>query len=101
MSECWCGGEARGPVGDEGEVPGHECRECSPGHCNLAMMLARCEFGVCTREAELELVLSETLTPVKVCGLHVAPVLGWGVPQPIEPPVVRYLTQGSLPGQAA
>lgn len=58
----------------------------------------RCHFGICTREAELELTLSETLDPVLVCSLHVTPVIGWGVPEPIEPRI-RYLR--SRPESAA
>lgn len=98
--ECWCGAAARGPVGD-GEVQAHDCRECSDEHCILVANARRCEFGLCTREAELELTLAETMKPVQVCGLHVAPVLGWGVPEPLEPPRIRYLVQQSLPPAAA
>lgn len=50
----------------------------------------RCHFGICTREAELELTLADDVAPVLVCSIHVAPVLGWGVPEPLEPRL-RYL----------
>lgn len=51
----------------------------------------QCEFGMCRREAELELLLSAALDPVQVCGLHVSPVLSWGIPHPHEPEQIRYL----------
>lgn len=98
--ECWCDEPARGQVAADAVAPAHDCRECSAEHCNLVVTLRRCEFGICTREAEIELTLSESLDPVKVCGLHVAPVLGWGVPEPIAP-AVRYLSQRTLPDRAA
>lgn len=90
--ECWCGAPARGLVGPEIDVPDpHQCGQCGPEHCEHAAIARRCEFGICVREAELELTLSEDLDPVKVCGLHVSPVLGWGVPEPVEPRI-RYLS---------
>lgn len=97
--ECWCGEPARGQVGPEGDlVDPHQCGQCSPEHCEHAAIARRCEFGICVREAELELVLAEDLV-VKVCGLHVSPVLGWGVAEPIEPRI-RYLAT-EHPDQAA
>lgn len=91
--ECWCGKRERGWVEAEGAgddlTPPHRCRQCSAEHCEHAAIARRCEFGICVREAEIELVLGEELT-VKVCGLHVSPVLGWGVAEPVEPRI-RYL----------
>ncbi|GAA1790099.1 hypothetical protein GCM10009795_039750 [Nocardioides hankookensis] len=52
----------------------------------------QCEFGLCTRGVELELIFREApdLLAVRVCGLHVSPVLGWGIADPIIPRI-RYL----------
>ena len=51
-----------------------------------------CEFGLCRRPAEIEVVLGEGRgDPLRVCGLHVAPVVSWGVPEPAEALVLRYL----------
>lgn len=51
----------------------------------------RCHFGICRREAELEVTISEAIDPVMVCSLHLSPILGWGVPEPVEWPTIRYL----------
>jgi hypothetical protein len=59
-----------------------------------------CEFGLCRREAKLELVLSHTAR-VQVCGMHVEVVLGWGVPEPLEPLAVRYLNTWHAADSAA
>lgn len=98
-AECWCGRRARGDVKAEAGVLGHRCGQCGPEHCQHAEWARRCEFRICPREAELELVLSDTVEPVRVCGLHVSAVLGWGVPEPTEPRV-RYLAS-QQPGAAA
>jgi hypothetical protein len=102
VGTCWCGEPGRGLVGPEGDVPEqHRCGQCSIEHCEHQAIARRCQFGICVREAELELTLSETLDPVRVCGLHVAPVLGWGVPEPIEPRI-RYLAgESAAPDRAA
>lgn len=104
VQPCWCGEPARGIVGPEaGGLPDqHRCGQCSPEHCEHAAIARRCQFGICAREAELELTLSETLDPVRVCGLHVSPVLGWGVPEPIEPRIRYLMTVAEpAPDQAA
>lgn len=92
--ECHCGREGRGWVGAEGDVPPHRCRQCGPEHCELAAIARRCEFGVCGREAEVELTWprleEDGDLSVKVCGIHVSPVLGWGVADPVEYRI-RYL----------
>lgn len=87
---CWCGREPRGWVAAEGDIPMHRCRDCSAEHCEQAAIEHMCQFGLCRREAEVELTVSASIEPLKVCGLHVAPVLGWGVPEAIEPRI-RYL----------
>lgn len=51
----------------------------------------RCQFGLCDREAELEVRVKADVEPVLVCGLHVTPLLAWGVAEPAEDPVIRYL----------
>lgn len=48
-----------------------------------------CEFGLCTREAELEL-LFPSLHQVRVCALHLTPVISWGIAAPAEP-LILYL----------
>lgn len=50
-----------------------------------------CEFGLCRREAELEVSVAADVVPLLVCGLHVTPVLTWGVPDPATDPVIRVL----------
>ena len=87
---CWCGKPSRGWCAAEADVPVHNCLECSADHCRLEVLAHGCEFGLCTRRAEIELTLSTTVDPVRVCGLHVAAVLGWGVPDPVVP-TVKYL----------
>lgn len=49
-----------------------------------------CQFGLCRRPAVLEVLVGEGL-PRRVCALHVAPVVSWGVPDPAEAPVLRTL----------
>lgn len=51
----------------------------------------RCQFGICTREAEMEISIGPDVVPVLVCGLHVTPVLMWGVAEPPADPEIRYL----------
>lgn len=51
----------------------------------------RCEFGICRREAEVEITTrSKHVASVRVCSIHIAPVLGWGVPELVDG-IVRYL----------
>lgn len=49
-----------------------------------------CEFGLCRRDAELRVQPSSQVEPLLVCGLHVTPVLSWGVVANDEP-VIEYL----------
>lgn len=51
----------------------------------------RCEFGLCRRDAELEVALDAGVEPLLLCGLHVTPVLSWGVPNPLAEPRIRAL----------
>lgn len=51
----------------------------------------RCQFGICAREAEMEISVRPDVVPVLVCGLHVTPVLTWGVAEPATDPVLRIL----------
>lgn len=52
-------------------------------------MIGSCQFALCSREAELEVVVGAGVEPVLVCGLHVTPVLTWGVADPVREPVIR------------
>lgn len=100
--DCHCGKPERGWVAAEGEgetqTPPHRCRQCSIEHCEQAAIARRCEFGVCVREAEVELTWprpdEDGELAVKVCSIHVSPVLGWGVADPIEYRI-RYLLERS------
>lgn len=65
------------------------CRENEPSDAGDR----GCQFGLCPREAELEVTLGENIAPLLVCGLHVTPVLTWGVPDQVAEPVIRVLTQ--------
>lgn len=49
-----------------------------------------CEFGLCRRDAELRVQPSPQVEPLLVCGLHVSPVLSWGV-IPDADAVIEYL----------
>lgn len=53
-----------------------------------------CEYALCRRAAEVEVLPGADATaPVRVCGLHLSPVLSWGV-VPVGAPVVVYLGPG-------
>lgn len=46
-----------------------------------------CEFGLCRRPAEIEVSFKgggSGMPPLQVCGLHVSPVVSWGVPATVE-----------------
>jgi hypothetical protein len=70
--------------GREGNEHDLDAGEQSGGH-------GGCEFGLCQREAELEVRLGTDVVPLLVCGLHVAPVLTWGVPDPFAEPEILVL----------
>lgn len=54
--------------------------------------MPRCQFGLCGRDAELEVTLCADVDAVLVCGLHIGPLLSWGVPDPHEiPPIIHFL----------
>lgn len=66
--------------------------------------MSGCEFGLCARPAEFEVDVPSTARPdsedtIRVCGLHVTPVVTWGVAEP-DSTRVRYLqtSQPPLPG---
>lgn len=62
-----------------------------------------CEFALCRREAELEVGWEDGAAAAHggghhgdrdvflVCGLHVTPVLTWGLPRPDRMPTIRHL----------
>lgn len=56
-----------------------------------ASQLSGCEFGLCQRAAELEVAVTVDTVPVLVCGLHLTPLIVWGVAEPTAPPVIRVL----------
>lgn len=51
----------------------------------------RCQFGLCRRSAELEVLIADDGQPgLMVCGLHVTPVVVWGA-SPVAIASVRRL----------
>lgn len=67
----------------------------------MSLSLAQgCEFGLCQREAELLVTPSPIVEALKVCGLHVTPVLSWGV-IPDANPVIEFLRPRPEAGRAA
>lgn len=49
-----------------------------------------CHFALCERPAELSVAPNTDVAAVLVCGLHVTPVLSWGVVA-LADPVIEYL----------
>ena len=57
--------------------------------------MTTCGYGLCRRPAEIEISFQgggSDMPPLQVCGLHVTPVVSWGVPAPIEH-VLRVIAQ--------
>lgn len=50
-----------------------------------------CEFGICRRPAEVEIIVRVGMDPLRVCGLHITPILTWGLAEPHNPEVIRPL----------
>lgn len=52
--------------------------------------MSRCQFGLCLREADFAVTIRGDVDAVLVCGLHVGPLLSWGVPDPhaTEPSII-------------
>lgn len=94
--QCWCDRASRGLVPADGEVPGHECHECSPEHCWHAREARRCQFGTCPLDAEAELPIADDpqRSVLRVCTLHVGPALSWGRVEPVSELMVRWLAPG-------
>ncbi|MDN4174766.1 hypothetical protein QWY28_17525 [Nocardioides sp. SOB77] len=84
---CWCMKPVRGPVARQGEVPPHNCLECSVEHCQVAGDLRRCEFGLCRAEAEYVVDRRDGEDPARVCLLHVSARTDWGTVETVEPMV--------------
>lgn len=64
-------------------------------HVHRRPGVPQCEFVLCEREAELEVVVPTEaggIAPLLVCGLHVTPVLTWGVAELVDDPIIRYLS---------
>jgi len=49
------------------------------------MTAQRCEFALCRRPAETQVMRGVSLA-LMVCGLHVGPARTWGIPEPVEQP---------------
>lgn len=45
----------------------------------MARAVTGCEFVLCRREATFRVTRPPETTPLLVCGMHVDPVLTWGV----------------------
>lgn len=77
---------------------GVECIGCGlPPAADLAR---RCEFALCRSAAEVEIITEAPGDPLRVCRLHVTPVLTWGVAD--GPKIKNIRRLGSSPhGSAA
>lgn len=51
--------------------------------------MSGCQFGICGRPAEVEILVRVDVQAVLVCGLHITPILTWGLAEPKEPEVIR------------
>lgn len=52
-----------------------------------------CQFGICRRPAEVEIIVRAEVDPLYVCGLHITPILSWGLAEPHDTEVIRPLFQ--------
>jgi hypothetical protein len=52
-----------------------------------------CQFGLCRREPEVRVVVARDADDLEVlvCGLHVNPLLSWGLPEPLQVPAIQVL----------
>ena len=53
--------------------------------------MTACQFGICRRPAEVEIVVRAEVDPLLVCGLHITPILSWGLAEPHDPEIIRSL----------
>ncbi len=91
-------GEAAPLCGAEGVVVAVwarvTCEGClllgAPGEAAVEAAGPRCQFGLCRRLAELEVLVGDGVVDLVVCGLHVTPVVVWGA-SPVAVSRVRRL----------
>jgi hypothetical protein len=55
--------------------------------------MTACQFGICRRPAEVEITVRADVDALLVCGLHITPILTWGLAEPHEPELIRPLHQ--------